>query len=38
VQYPGRTALMTTPLRGSISPDPGTMSSWALTGGDLELL
>ncbi|HEV7586048.1 MAG TPA: GNAT family N-acetyltransferase [Solirubrobacteraceae bacterium] len=38
VQYPGRTALMTTPLRGSIHPDPTSMASWALTGGDLELL
>jgi GNAT superfamily N-acetyltransferase len=38
VQYPGRTALMTTPLRRSIRPDPTSMSSWSLTGGDLELL
>jgi GNAT superfamily N-acetyltransferase len=37
-QYPGRTALMTTPLRERINPDPTSMSSWALTGGDLELL
>ncbi|MCW3028360.1 MAG: family N-acetyltransferase [Solirubrobacterales bacterium] len=38
VQYPGRTVLMTTPLREGITPDPTRMSSWALTGGDLELL
>jgi GNAT superfamily N-acetyltransferase len=38
VQYPGRTALMTTPLRERIEPDPTRLSSWALTGGDLELL
>jgi GNAT superfamily N-acetyltransferase len=37
-QYPGRTTLMTTPLRERLSPDPTRMSSWALTGGDLELL
>jgi GNAT superfamily N-acetyltransferase len=37
-QYPGRTALMTSPLREHLSPDPARMSSWALTGGDLELL
>jgi GNAT superfamily N-acetyltransferase len=38
LQYPGRTALMTTLLREGIDPDPARMSSWALTGGDLELL
>jgi GNAT superfamily N-acetyltransferase len=38
MQYPGRTVLMTTPLRERIVPDPTRMSSWALTGGDLELL
>jgi GNAT superfamily N-acetyltransferase len=38
VQYPGRTVLMTTPLRERITPDPTRISSWALTGGDLELL
>jgi hypothetical protein len=29
---------MTTPLRDRIAPDPTRLSSWALTGGDLELL
>jgi GNAT superfamily N-acetyltransferase len=38
VQYPGRTVLMTTPLWERITPDPTRISSWALTGGDLELL
>ncbi|HEX4189049.1 MAG TPA: GNAT family N-acetyltransferase [Solirubrobacteraceae bacterium] len=38
IQYPGRTALVSTPLRERIEPDPTRLSSWALTGGDLELL
>jgi hypothetical protein len=29
---------MTTPLWERITPDPTRISSWALTGGDLELL
>jgi hypothetical protein len=37
-QYPGSTVLMTTPLREHLLPDPTRLSSWALTGGDLELL
>jgi GNAT superfamily N-acetyltransferase len=38
VQYPGRTALTITLLQDDIDPDPARLSSWALTGGDLELL
>ena len=38
VQYPARTFLMTTPLHERITPDPRSIASWALTGGDLELL
>jgi hypothetical protein len=38
LQYRGRTALMTYPLRSELAPDPTRRDSWTLSLGDLELL
>lgn len=38
IQYPGETGLMAYPLQEDLVPDPTQSASWALSGGDLELL